>query len=295
MTAPLAEAALRGREVVTPEGVPVRFVLATGGDRAGAFVLDLLFMAVGYVLLALSTCGVSAATGFDVGGAYAFIGLFLVGMYFVIVELAWKGQTLGKRLLKLRTVDAHGGPLTAEALIARNLMREIELWLPAKLLVGLALGGTELIGGDKPGLWVLGSLLWIFVCALVPLFNKDRLRIGDLVAGTVVIRRPAAPLLVDLTTSLLARSGEYVFTEAQLDVYGAYELQVLESVLRGLGGAGFADQVRTVAEKIRARIGWEAPVRDDVAFLRAFYAAQRGRLERRMLFGKRRASKHDRT
>jgi hypothetical protein len=48
-----------------------------------------------------------------------------------------------------------------------------------------------------------------------------------------------------------------------------------------------------VAAKIREKIAWQGPVDDDEAFLRAFYAALRGRLERRLLFGKRRKSKHD--
>jgi uncharacterized RDD family membrane protein YckC len=293
VSAPLPTDAPRLREVVTPEGVPIRFVLAAGGDRAGAFALDLLFILAAYVAVLLAGLAVAAATGVAMGGAFWALGFFAVGMYFVIVELAWKGQTPGKRILGLRTVDARGGPLTAEALIARNLLREVELWLPLKILVGLAAGGTRVFG-EHPGWWVLGSLAWIFVLALFPLFNRDRLRVGDLVAGTVVVRRPAATLLEDLTTAARGQAADHAFTEAQLDVYGAFELQVLESVLRGAGGAGTLDQVRAVAEKIRARIGWRGAVTDDLAFLRAFYAAQRGRLERRMLFGKRRASKHDR-
>jgi uncharacterized RDD family membrane protein YckC len=279
----------RQRELVTPEGVPVRFTVAAGGDRAGAFVLDFLFIVAAVLLFFLSV----AFSGLgDLAGALAFVFWFAATtLYFAAFELAWQGQTPGKRILKLRVVDARGGPLTSEAVIARNLLREIELWLPLKLLLGLGFG---LVLEGAKGWWILGAVVWVFLFALFPLFNEDRLRVGDLVAGTFVIRTPAATLLEDLTTTR-ARADDYAFTEAQLDVYGAFELQVLEGVLRGAGGAGYADHVRTVAEKIRARVGWQGEVKDDVAFLRAFYAAQRGRLERRMLFGKRRASKHDRS
>jgi hypothetical protein len=128
---------------------------------------------------------------------------------------------------------------------------------------------------------------------LLPLFNRDRLRVGDLVAGTVVVRTPDAVLLEDLADAP-AREA-LTFTDAQLDVYGVYELQVLEDVLRGRGRAGHADAVQTVAAKVRGKIGWSGPPVADEPFLDAFYAALRGRLERRLLFGKRRADKHDRT
>jgi hypothetical protein len=52
--------------------------------------------------------------------------------------------------------------------------------------------------------------------------------------------------------------------------------------------------MRTVAEKVRERLGWEGTPPPDERFLDAFYAALRGRLERRLLFGRRRADKHDR-
>jgi uncharacterized RDD family membrane protein YckC len=280
----------RQRLVVTPEGVPVRFTVAAGGDRAGAFALDFLFVVLSVIAFVVGVA--FSGMGGDLVGALGLLFLFVATtLYFPLFELGWQGQTPGKRLLRLRVVDARGGPLAAEAVVARNLMREMELWLPLKVLVGLTIG-LALI--DSRGWWLLAAVVWIFLFSLFPLFNKDRLRVGDLVAGTFVIRAPAVSLLEDLTTAQRAQVGAYAFTEAQLDVYGAYELQVLESVLRGAGGPGFAEQVRTVAEKIRARIGWEGQAPDGVAFLRAFYAAQRGRLERRMLFGKRRASKHDR-
>ncbi len=280
MSAPLAmELAERAHEVVTPEGVPIRLTVALAGDRLGAFVIDLLIV-FGAVLLLFIALVVTAVGG-DLALALTILAMFLVWtFYFPAFELAWQGQTPGKRLLHLRAVDARGGPLTAEAIIARNLSREVELLMPVLAISALS----------SPG-WSLVALGWLAVFGFLPLFNKDRLRIGDLIAGTVVIRIPQAMLLEDLSRRA---APAHAFSEAQLDVYGVYELQVLEGVLRGAGQAGHAEAVRTVAAKIREKIGWEGPAGDDEAFLRAFYAALRGRLERRLLFGKRRRSKHDR-
>ncbi|HEX9052746.1 MAG TPA: RDD family protein [Anaeromyxobacter sp.] len=290
MTAAAAPAE-RTREVVTPEGVPIRFAVALAGDRLGAFLLDLLVIAA-IVLALVVPLGVLAARGVletDVVLAAALLAVFLVRtFYFTFFELSWQGQTPGKRRLRLRAVEARGGPLTAEAIIARNLTREVELFLPL-----VALFAPDAFFGGAPGWARLAALAWMVVFGFLPLFNRDRLRVGDLIAGTVVVRTPDAVLLEDLS-SVRARE-EVAFTDAQLDVYGVYELQVLEDVLRGKGRAGHAEAVRTVAGKVRAKIGWSGPPVADEPFLDAFYAALRGRLERRLLFGRRRADKHDRT
>ncbi len=290
MSAAPHEGAERLREVVTPEGVPIRFAVALAGDRLGAFVLDLLAIGVLVTALALPL-GVLAARGLldgDLVLAIAILAIFLVRtFYFAFFELSWQGQTPGKRRLRLRAVDARGGPLTAEAIVARNLTRELELFLPIA-----AIFAPDALFPGAPGWARLAAVVWMLLLGFLPLANRDRLRIGDLVAGTVVVRTPDALLLEDLAVTR-AREA-FPFTDAQLDAYGVYELQVLEQVLRGRGQAGHGEAVRTVAEKVREKIGWSGPAGEDAPFLEAFYAALRGRLERRLLFGRRRADKHDR-
>jgi uncharacterized RDD family membrane protein YckC len=280
----------RLREVVTPEGVPVRFTVALAGDRLGAFILDLLaiFLIVAAILVPLVVLLVRGVLESDLVVAVAVLAVFLVRtFYFAFFELAWQGQTPGKRRLRIRAVEARGGPLTAEAIVARNLTRELELFLPVA-----ALFAPEALFPGAPAWSRLAATAWMLVFGFLPLLNKDRLRVGDLVAGTVVVRTPDAVLLEDLA---VARAKEAVgFTDEQLDVYGVYELQVLEDVLRRRGQPGHDDAVRTVAAKVREKIRWTGEPVADERFLDAFYAALRARLERRLLFGKRRADKHDR-
>jgi uncharacterized RDD family membrane protein YckC len=290
VTAAASARAERLREVVTPEGVPIRFAVALAGDRLGAFLLDLLAIAAIElaVVVPLGFLAFRGALSGDAVIAAAVLAIFLVRtFYFAFFELSWQGQTPGKRNLGIRAVDARGGPLTAEAIIARNLTREVELFLP---MVGLF--APEALFDGAPGWARLAAVTWMLVLGFLPLFNRDRLRIGDLVAGTIVVRTPDAVLLGDLAAET-AREA-LGFTDAQLDVYGIYELQVLEDVLRGGGTPGNADAVRTVAAKIRDKIGWTGSPVADRGFLEGFYAALRARLERRLLFGRRRADKHDR-
>ncbi len=161
-------------------------------------------------------------------------------------------------------------------------MREIEAYLPLSVLLSRG-------QGVDAWLIVLGWI-WCGVFALFPLFNHDRLRIGDLVAGTWVVKATRPRLLPDLVESGAGGDRRFSFSQAQLDAYGVKELHVLEDVLRRRHLA----TVHAVAQRIRRKIGW-TPSEDesDWSFLDAYYAALRRRLETRMLLGRRRRDKHD--
>lgn len=138
---------------------------------------------------------------------------------------------------------------------------------------------------------MLLGLVWFGIFVFFPLFNRDRLRVGDLIAGTWVVRAPKRKLDVDLADEGEVRLSDYAFTREQLDAYGVHELHVLEDVLRRRDRRTLA----AVAERIRRKIGWtpQGPEHDG-DFLSAYYVALRGRLEGRLLMGKRRRDKHDR-
>lgn len=294
MSAALAAPRGRVREVVTPEGVPLRWTLADTGERAGAFLLDLVILtSASIVLLIASVILVGAAGG--IGFAIALVAFFVLRtFYFTFFESRWKGATPGKRALRLRVVDAHGGPLTAEAVFARNLTREIEFFLPL-----VALLAPASLGESLPGWARLVSLGWLLVFALLPLFNRDRLRPGDLVGGTLVVRAPRALLLEDLSgarPSAQDAEAHYAFTREQLDIYGIYELQVLEELLRSQGPVRW-QSLRAVSEKVQAKLRWQPPVADHDAerFLHDFYVAQRRRLEQKLMLGHRQERKRPAT
>ena len=279
----------RVREVVTPEGVPLRWTLADAGERAGAFLLDLLILVGSSIVLLVATVMMAGVAG-GLGIAVGLVGFFaLRTFYFTFFECRAQGATPGKRALRLRVVDAHGGPLTAEAVFARNLMREVEFFIPL-----VALLAPVSLGESLPGWARLVSLGWLMVFALLPLFNSDRLRPGDLVGGTLVVRAPRALLLEDLSVVQPSRqaAAHYSFTREQLDIYGIYELQVLEELLRSQGPVRW-ESLRAVSEKVQAKLRWRPPVpdRDAERFLHDFYTAQRRRLEQKMMLGHRQERK----
>src|SRR5262249_22569234 len=172
-----------------------------------------------------------------------------------------QGATPGKRRIGIRVIDARGGQLETSAVLARNLIRELEVWTPLRFLLA---GG--LVWPDAPGWARLLAIAWTFVFLFMPAFNKDRLRIGDMIAGTRVVMQPQVVLMPDLVDEaaaaprVTARAGSgaagalppaHAFTEAQLGIYGIYELQVLESVLRSSpGDVAHLEAIRTVSEKV---------------------------------------------
>ena len=272
--------------MVTPEGVDLRITLATASERAGAFLLDaaiIVAILVVATFLCIWVAKASHGTSLAAIGVIWLLGFFLLrNGWFLGFELGPRAATPGKRAFGLRVAARNGGRLSADALFARNAMREIEVFLPLTFLVANA-GGVDAV------IAALG-LLWTGVFALFPLFNRDRLRAGDLVAGTWVVRDPRRALTADLARSDLARDPRFVFEAAQVQAYGVAELQVLEDVLRGQDRRA----VRLVAARIRARIGWlQGPEETDRAFLDAYYAALRARLEAGLLLGRRRRDKHD--
>lgn len=277
------------RSVLTPEGVPIGVELADHGARAGALLIDLLII-VGTLVVAVVVVALAATVAGSVAVAMFFIlSFFLRCPFFMFFELRWRGQTPGKRMFKLRVVDRRGGTLSAYAVAARNLTREVEVFMPATLL--LMQPATEEVGA-MDNLLAIAALVWLGIFALMPLFTRDRLRVGDMVAGTWVVRSEPVALLHDLTTS--APSGRYRFTKAQLDVYGIAELQVLEKLLRQPKTQTTRETKRDVLERILGKIEWrDREAIDSTTFLNEYYAALRAHLEQRALLGDRRADKHE--
>ncbi len=292
----------RIREVTTPEGIPLPMVLATVGQRFEALFFDLLlqFLALLALSLVMGLLGIGAwiddpESSIWAGTFFMLVMFFMRTFYFAWFEVRWQGRTPGKRRAGLRVMDAAAGPLKTEALLVRNLMRELELWLPLQL----AFNPGGLLPNAPAGI-ALGAAAWVLLFAFLPLLNKNRLRAGDMVAGTIVVLAPKRTLLHDIGGQEFSRqqrsekvTPDFDFTDKQLDAYGIYELQVLEDLLRRTDPLK-KDAMKAVARKIRRKIKWKGRPPDDNRFLRAYYAALRARLEKKLVHGKRKEDKHSR-
>lgn len=164
--------------VLTPENVRFHHTLAGPGTRLLAWLLDLLV-----VMGLLGVVGIVFAIAAEIFGDYAtavygIVAFVLSTGYWIALEHRWEGRTLGKRALGLRVVGERGLRLTLGQVILRNLLRLVDL-----------LPGPAAVGG--------------LFCILHP----EHRRVGDLVAGTLVVRerRVPAPERIRGATKLAAR------------------------------------------------------------------------------------------
>jgi uncharacterized RDD family membrane protein YckC len=268
-----------------PEGVAIGFNLATLGRRGVALMLDMViaYAVVAVVLIGLERAGLLSLPAFAT--LVLLLNFLARSPYLILSELVWNGRTLGKRITGIRVISADGRRLTPHQIAVRNLMKEVEFFLPVGMAFGLS--SAHLLSSGL-------SLLWIVGVAVVPIRSRRNQRIGDMIAGTLVVEMPKPLLLDDLALREAPQAARFTFTRAQLDVYGRRELQVLEHILRRPAVSKEQRLEREqVAVTIRRKIGCEEIVQpaDTEEFLVAFYRAQREYLESRQLFGDRREDK----
>lgn len=148
------------REVITPEGVPLHVPAAGPVPRALAWAIDFVIRVGALMLLSIPL----TVLGEFGQGLYLGLMFLLMWAYTIVQEALW-GRTVGKRVLGLRVVAQDGAPIGWMAAITRNLLRTVDM-LPFAYALGL----------------------------LSSLFDRNGRRLGDLVAGTVVVHDSARPL-----------------------------------------------------------------------------------------------------
>jgi uncharacterized membrane protein SpoIIM required for sporulation/uncharacterized RDD family membrane protein YckC len=237
---PLPPLDLRRRHAIeTPEHVEVNLELAGVGSRAAAALVDTVLAAAVLALIAIAA-GLLSARGewADRWAVALLLLLFTFGFfaYFALFEALSGGRTPGKRLLGLRVVMDTGHPVTTTAAALRNLVRLLDCFFPL--------------------LPFLPGLLLVF-------FHKSHKRLGDMAAGTIVVReRPTAWRLG------AARADAVPVGPAPLAALGAgpprlaeAEFRLLDRFVGRLDSLPEALRERTAAELAR-RFEGRAPRRD---------------------------------
>ncbi|MGC2236946.1 MAG: RDD family protein [Pyrinomonadaceae bacterium] len=215
--------------IETPERVPLAFALASIGNRFLAVAIDhfiqyfTIFVVV-WGMLSLTNVGDSLQENGSMSAisempkwtlAILIIVVFLLfSGYFIFFEWLWNGQTPGKRLLKLRVIREDGRPITLWEAVARNLLRIFDA--------------------------IPGFAVPIYSIGLVSIFQSSRdQRIGDIFAGTVVIRERAdeAPTFAEtfsnpVNDAAFRRVQRQTEFQADVNLLSEKEIEVVESFLR---------------------------------------------------------------
>jgi uncharacterized RDD family membrane protein YckC len=159
-----ADGRQRTIRVRTPEGAVFSHRLASPVLRMLALLADWMIVTAGWGIVS-TALGMLAIVSADVARAVMIIGYFVASQgYSIYFEYRWRGHTIGKRMLRLRVIDAHGLRLTLTQVVLRNLLRAID-----SLPFGYVVGGVA------------------------ALLNRRGQRLGDLAAGTLVIWEAPEP------------------------------------------------------------------------------------------------------
>ncbi|MCC3357282.1 RDD family protein [Bacillus sp. REN16] len=159
--------------IKTPEFVSIQFQLAGVGSRAAAYLLDTLLLSIASLLILLtlllilhggSDFWLLGETFFSGPVAIAIILLFLLNWgYFFLLEFFAGGKTIGKKVVGIRVIQENGHSITLLSSFIRNFLRIIDS-LPASYFLGI----------------------------IMVFFHPKHKRLGDLVAGTIVIHERRA-------------------------------------------------------------------------------------------------------
>jgi uncharacterized RDD family membrane protein YckC len=206
--------------IETPERVPLHFALASIGNRFLACAVDHTIQALTIALMIVAFTIVANYISFDekftnapkwVYAILLVVLFVLLSGYFAIFEWLWNGQTPGKRWLKLRVIREDGRPITFFEATVRNLLRNFDI---------------------MPFPFYSIGLISVFAS------TKDQ-RIGDMIAGTVVVREreTEAPVFAQVFASpvsdqALRRSFQPVPFTASVNELGETEIEVVETFLR---------------------------------------------------------------
>ena len=189
----------------TPEQIALEFPLAGIGSRFLALTFDSLLqivvLLVGILILVLLIPGFTMLGRYGAlapGIAFIFLPFCLYWGYFAFFEIIWEGQTPGKRHAGIRVIKETGRRMTAIEAIGRNLVRAIDM-LPGVYAVGL-------------------------VCMML---NKQNKRLGDYVAGTVVVHDKGPATLIPTLTS----KGANAPSHPEITKISADELVLIETYL----------------------------------------------------------------
>ena len=228
--------------VRTPEGCSFALLLAGPITRFLAWLIDAL------VTMALLIAALMLLAKFLIAGpglmlAAQFLATFLIWFgYGIALESWWRGRTIGKKFLRLRVMDEQGLRLTFSQVVIRNLLRFADM-LPAFYLVG----------------------------GLTCLFSRRAQRIGDLVAGTVVVRTPKLdpPDLSRAITGKFNSFKAHPHVEARLRqrVSPAEARVALQALLRrdSLEPAGRIRLFRQIAEHFRSVVTFPQTATDSLS------------------------------
>lgn len=224
--------------ITTTQNIALEYDLASLGERIVATIVDLVIM--GAYLFLITMVLSSSAGAFDNGAAWLYVFLFLpVAFYSLLSEQFFNGQTVGKRVMGIKVISLNGNQASFGQYLTRWLFRLVDMWLFGFVLATIMVAVTE-----------------------------RHQRIGDLIAGTVLVKtKPRSALQQTLYTPVA--DTNYTANYPEVINLRDSDMQLVKEVLINVQKTGNTMLALQMMRKIEAVLNIQSKHAEPVNFLYA--------------------------
>ena len=217
--------------IPTTQNIELEYPVATIGDRVAATLID-FFLQFAYLFL-WGTLSDLAEFEFGIEGWVIILIPFM--FYHLFCEIAYNGQSIGKRIMKTQVVSVDGVPPTIAQYVLRWLLRSIDVW-------------------------IFNGLVSIIAISV----SKQSQRLGDLAAGTTVVKLKLITTFGD--TIFVDTEEDHVLSFPQVELLTDRDLSILKDVLEAGKKNANSELIFKLAAKIKEVMGVSSDL-PDITFL----------------------------
>ncbi|MBX3241453.1 MAG: RDD family protein [Chitinophagaceae bacterium] len=234
--------------IPTTFNIDIEFEVAPFPSRMFAWIIDFIIQ-VFYIIIAINiylklASGRNSwdiATGYDMW-AVELLLILPVFLYHLVCEIFWNGQSIGKKLMGIRVVNDNGGKISPPQAMIRWLLRASDLSIPF-IILSILFSFSNILS-------VLSITTMLFIADLVLIaFNKASKRMGDLAAGTMLIKLNTKSSLDD--TIFMEMSDNYVPVFPQVMKLSDRDINTMKTILDTAIKTGNYNMVANASDKVK--------------------------------------------
>jgi uncharacterized RDD family membrane protein YckC len=220
-------------QIQTTQNVALEFTPASVGDRILGTIIDFLVMIAWGIFNGI----LSGTLNLDIGYVWGIVIIMIpLSLYSLVSEIFLNGRTLGKMAVGTRVVRLDGTPPNIGNYLMRWMLRLIDIWIGSGV-----------------------------VAVITTAVNGKGQRLGDIAAGTAVVKQRPPVSLKQVATVKIEENYQVTFPEA--NALTDHEIGILKATLRNNIQGGNSTLVWQAADKIKDVLGITSAL-DDVTFLK---------------------------
>ncbi|TMI61625.1 MAG: RDD family protein [Bacteroidetes bacterium] len=240
-------------KIPTNFNIDLEFEIPEFYRRLFALLIDVLIEFFYFrIALKILESIVSSGDFFDEGSNFNIIALSIllflpILLYHVVFEITMNGQSIGKRIMRLRVVDENGGRPGISQYLIRWLLRISDVWII--FIIATLVTSPFWFGNAQSAFIILAALAFLITDIILIVSSKKGQRIGDILARTIVIRINTKADIEDTVFQEVADSYIPVFPEIMK--LGDKDINAIKSILDTSRKKGDFNLAANAADKIK--------------------------------------------